>query len=131
MEDTQRSQPISPYNQEIAERAVLNSGKFYNPDGEGPPILRGHSSLVWIKELARDEPEMVFTSLAHRIDFSLLKQSFRQVRRSKSCGVDKMTAKKYALNLDMNLHGGDDRGRCCFIDLRFYVILVEEWIVGK
>lgn len=104
MEDTQRSQPISPYNQEIAERAVLNSGKFYNPDGEGPPILRGHSSLVWIKELARDEPEMVFTSLAHRIDFSLLKQSFRQVRRSKSCGVDKMTAKKYALNLDMNIH---------------------------
>ena len=34
----------------------------------------------------------------------LLKKSFRQVRKSKSAGVDKITAKEYAKNLDENLY---------------------------
>ena len=105
MEDTQRSQPISPENQRIAEHAVLNTGRMFNvPEDDGPPVLVGQSSLERIKVLARNEPELVFTTLAHRIDFHLLKQSFRQVRKSKSCGVDKMTAKEYAKHLDINLY---------------------------
>jgi len=39
-----------------------------------------------------------------RIDFYLLKESFRQVRKSKSAGVDKITAKEYAKDLDENLY---------------------------
>jgi len=46
----------------------------------------------------------VFTSVAHRIDLYLLKKSFRQVRKSKSAGVDKITAKEYAKDLDENLY---------------------------
>jgi hypothetical protein len=59
-----------------------------------PPVLIGQSSLARIRELAVREPEMVFTSLVHRIDLSLLKQCFRQVRKSKSCGVDKGDGKE-------------------------------------
>ena len=55
MEDTQRSQPISPENQRSAEHAVLNSGEMV-PDqtDDVPPVLTGQSSLKWIRVLARD-----------------------------------------------------------------------------
>ena len=112
MEDTQRSQPISAQCQEIAEQAVHGSEKERSDLGEagGPPILIGESSLQRIKELAR-MPEKVFTSLAHRIDLYLLRKSFRQVRKSKSAGVDKVTAKNYAKNLDENLYNLHQRLR--------------------
>jgi group II intron reverse transcriptase/maturase len=76
----------------------------------GPPVLIGESSLQRIKELAR-APGRVFTSLAHRIDLFLLKKSFRQVRGSNSAGVDKVTAKEYAKNLEMNLYNLHQRLR--------------------
>ncbi len=57
------------------------------------------------------EPEMVFTSLAHRIDLDLLKQCFRQIRKSESAGVDKVTAKEYAKNLEENLYNLHQRLR--------------------
>ena len=78
--------------------------------GGGPPILIGESSLGRIKELAR-VPGMVFTSLAHRIDLYLLKKSFRKVRRSKSAGVDRVTAKEYAKSLEVNLYNLHQRLR--------------------
>ncbi len=105
MGDTQSSQAISPNNQGIAEHAVLDDKRLpLDSKGEKPPILVGQTSLEWIKVLARDDPGVAFTSLAHRINFHLLKQSFKQVRRSKSCGVDKVTAKEYAKDLDTNLY---------------------------
>ena len=64
----------------------------------------GESSLARVKMLAEREPNLVFISLAHRIDLYLLKKSFRQVRKSKSAGVDKITAKQYAKDLDENLY---------------------------
>ena len=54
--------------------------------------------------LAESDPNLVFTSVAHRIDLYLLKKSFRQVRKSRSAGVDKITAKQFAKNLDENLY---------------------------
>ncbi len=105
MGDTQRSQTISPNNQRIAEHAVLNDKRMpIDSESDKPPILVGQTSLEWIKVLARDDPVVAFTSLAHRINFHLLKQSFKQVRRSKSCGVDKVTATEYAKGLDTNLY---------------------------
>jgi retron-type reverse transcriptase len=53
---------------------------------------------------AEADPSMVFTSLAHRIDLSWLRKSFRQLRKNESTGVDKLTAKQYAKNLDENLY---------------------------
>jgi len=69
------------------------------------------SSLGSIRMLAESDPELVFTSLAHRVDLDLLKKSFRQVRRSKSAGVDKITAKEYAEDLDENLYNLHQRLR--------------------
>ena len=105
MGDTQKSQTISTGNQWIAKKAACKSGWGFNDQAWGePPLLVSESSLVRIKMLAKSDPEMVFISLAHRIDLYLLKKSFRQVRRSKAAGVDKITAKEYARNLDENIY---------------------------
>ena len=112
MEDTQRSQPISTENQEIAMQVVCDSET--NPAGqekEGPPLLVGESSFTRLTVMARANPEMVFTSLAHRIDLSLLKKSFKQLRKNESTGVDKITAKQYAADLDENLYNLYERLR--------------------
>ncbi len=105
MGDTQRSPTISTENQGIAARVAGDSGQgSVGPPGDGPPLLEGESSLERIRMLAEGEPDLVFTSVVDRIDVYLLKKSFRQVRKSKSAGVDKITAKQYAKNLDENLY---------------------------
>ncbi len=113
MEDTQRSQPISTESQGIAEWAACTSSQDAGgpESGEGLPLLVEESSLERIRGLAMRQPDLVFTSVAHRIDLHLLKKSFRQVRRSKAAGVDKVTAKEYAENLDGNLYNLNQRLR--------------------
>ncbi len=68
-----------------------------------PPLLVRESSLVKIKLAAEREPGLVFTSIAHRIDLHLLKRSYKEIKKGKSAGVDKITAKAYDENLDKNL----------------------------
>ncbi len=101
MGDTQRSQTISTENRKIAKKAACS----FNPFGNGElPILIGESSLTGIRLLADSDPDLVFSSVAHRIDFDLLKKSFKNIRKSKASGVDEMTAKEYAKDLDRNLY---------------------------
>ena len=105
MGDTQRSPTISTETQGIAAKVAGDSGQgFKDPPGEGRPLFEGESSLVRIRMLAESEPDLVFTSVVDRIDLYLLKKSFRQVRKKKSAGVDKITAKQYAKDLDENLY---------------------------
>ena len=105
MGDTQRSPTISTENQGIAAKVAGDSGHgLADPPGDGPQLFEGESSLVRIRMLAESEPDLVFTSVVDRIDLYLLKKSFRQVRKSKSAGVDKITAKEYAKNLADNLY---------------------------
>ena len=105
MGDTQKSPTISTTTQGIAARVAGDAGQgLEDPKGDGAPLLVGESSLARIRMLAESEPNLVFTSVAHRIDLYLLKKSFRQVCKSKSAGVDKITAKQYAKNLDENLY---------------------------
>lgn len=105
MGDTQKSQTISSENQSIASQFARNSEGYSDDRVKGqPPILVGESSLVRIKMLAEANPNLVFNSLAHRIDLSLLRKSFHQLRKNESAGVDKITAKEYAGNLDQNLY---------------------------
>jgi group II intron reverse transcriptase/maturase len=62
------------------------------------------TKLERIAELARDNPDMVFTSLAHLMrDRDFLQIAFRQVNKKGSPGIDGITAKAYAENLDQNL----------------------------
>ena len=69
-----------------------------------PPFLISESSLVQVHMAAEADPELVFTSLAHRIDVFLLKQSFKRLSKGSSPGIDQITAKQYAENLMANLH---------------------------
>ena len=113
MGDTRRSQTISTENRILVEQTTRKSNKVepnFGEDGK-PPILVGEVSLINIVMLAKQNPEMTFTSLAHRIDLSLLKEAFRRINKSGAAGVDKVTAADYAANIDQNLYNLHQRLR--------------------
>ena len=60
---------------------------------------------------AIDHPERVFTTLAHLIDVELLREAYRLTRKSGAPGVDGVTAREYAENLDDNLRALHQRLR--------------------
>ena len=71
---------------------------------EEMPVLVRESSLQRIRALALGNPDMVFTSVVHKIDLDLLGRSFKAIRKSNAAGVDKKTAIDFAANLDENLY---------------------------
>jgi len=106
MGDTQRSQTISIEIQGDAEQAFRNTEKMSagRTESETPLMLCEENSFGRLRTMAENNPDMVFTSLAHRINSGLLRDSFRLVRKSEAAGVDGMTAKEYAENPDENLY---------------------------
>ncbi len=56
-----------------------------------------------IAEQAIEYPEMVFTTLAHRIDVEWLREAYRQTNKSSAAGIDGITAATYGANLEENL----------------------------
>ena len=106
MGDTLRSQTISTENRIIVEQATHKPNRVEpEPEEDGkPPILVGEVSLIKIVMLAKQNPEMTFTSLAHRIDLSLLSEAFRRIKKGGAAGVDKVTAADYVTDLDQNLY---------------------------
>jgi len=64
-----------------------------------------------IAELAREAPEMLFTSLSHHIDIAWLKEAYRRTRKDGATGVDRQTAQQYAENLEKNLGSLLDRAK--------------------
>jgi RNA-directed DNA polymerase len=112
MGDTQKSQTISTDNQGIAKQVALDNRSYSEGRvNDSSIVFEVESSLVRIAMLAKSDPEQVFTSLAHRIDISLLRKSFRRLRRNESTGVDRITAKEYAENLKENLYNLHERLR--------------------
>jgi len=111
MEDTQRSQPVSTNNQEIAMQTVQETEELFlkSTNGGHSMILAGEPSFVGIRLLAEANPGMIFTSLAHRINLGMLRFAFKQIRKSDAAGVDEVTAKEYAENLDENLYNLRER----------------------
>ncbi len=74
------------------------------------PSLETTSTKVQrIAELARQAPEMAFTSLAHHVDIEFLREAFRRTRKDGAVGVDGQTAGDYAANLEANLRSLLDR----------------------
>ncbi len=67
--------------------------------------------LQKIAEQAKRYPEMVFNNVFHLIDREFLLEAYRQTRKSSAPGVDKVTAKQYADNLDDNLRDLHERLR--------------------
>jgi RNA-directed DNA polymerase len=67
--------------------------------------------LQWIAEQAKARPELVFTTLAHLIDGEMLREAYKRTRKDSSPGVDGVTAKEYAVNLEANLSNLHERLR--------------------
>ena len=61
------------------------------------------TKLQRIASQAADYPQLVFTTLAHLIDVEFLREAFRRIRKSSSPGLDKVTARQYAEDLEENL----------------------------
>jgi len=67
----------------------------------GPQTIS--TRLQGIAEQAVRYPDMVFNNLYHKIDVDLLRVAYRQTRKDAAPGIDKVTAKEYAENLEGNL----------------------------
>jgi RNA-directed DNA polymerase len=70
----------------------------------GSPNLGSISTrLRRIAQLAREDPERSFKSLAHYIDEHWLQEAYSRTRKDGAVGVDGTTAKQYAEQLGENL----------------------------
>jgi len=61
------------------------------------------TSLQRIATLAREAPQLAFTTLAHHIDIGFLREAYRRTRKDGAVGVDGQTAQAYAEDLERNL----------------------------
>lgn len=61
------------------------------------------TKLQRIAELARRVPGAALTTLSHHIDLELLREAYRLTRKDGATGVDRVTAKEYAGQLDEHL----------------------------
>jgi RNA-directed DNA polymerase len=64
-----------------------------------------------IAELAKQSPEMAFTSLAYFMDIDWLFEAYRRTRKDKAAGVDGVTAAEYEQDLEGNLQRLLDRAK--------------------
>src|SRR5215467_8566339 len=64
-----------------------------------------------IAELARQSPEMGFTSLAYFIDIDWMREAFRRTRKDGAVGVDGQSGADYAADLESNLRSLLDRAK--------------------
>lgn len=64
-----------------------------------------------IAELARQSPQMGFTSLNHLLDLSLLHEAYQRTRKDGATGVDGQTASDYEKDLGRNLQSLLDRAK--------------------
>jgi hypothetical protein len=56
-----------------------------------------------IATLAKQSPQMAFTSLAYLMDIDWLKEAYRRTRKDGAVGVDGVTAAEYEQDLEGNL----------------------------
>jgi len=64
-----------------------------------------------IAELAKENPQRAFTSLAYFIDLDWLREAYRRTRKDGATGVDRQSAEDYAQKLDENLRDLLDRAK--------------------
>jgi RNA-directed DNA polymerase len=69
-------------------------------DSERPSIS---TKLQRIAKVAREKPQLTFTSLAHHIDLDWLMEAYKRTRKDGATGVDDQTAADYAEDLEGNL----------------------------
>ena len=64
-----------------------------------------------VATLAKQSPQMGFTSLAYLMDIDWLHEAFRRTRKDGATGVDGVTAAAYEVNLEGNLQALLDRAK--------------------
>ena len=64
-----------------------------------------------IAALAKQSPEMAFTSLAYLMDIDWLREAYRRTRKDGAAGVDGVTAEEYEQDLEANLQSLLDRAK--------------------
>jgi RNA-directed DNA polymerase len=64
-----------------------------------------------IADLARQSPEMGFTSLAYFIDIDWMHEAYRRTRKDGAVGVDGQSGEDYAVDLEGNLRSLLDRAK--------------------
>jgi group II intron reverse transcriptase/maturase len=64
-----------------------------------------------IAELAKEKPEMAFTSLAHLMDIDWMHEALAKTRKDGAAGVDGQTAQEYQANQGDNLRSLLERAR--------------------
>jgi group II intron reverse transcriptase/maturase len=70
----------------------------------GTPISEDISTrLQRIAQLAKEDAQRAFLSLAHHIDIDFLREAYRRTRKDGAAGVDGQTAAEYEENLEANL----------------------------
>lgn len=69
------------------------------------------TKLERIAKLAKEAPQMAFTTLAHHIDVDWLREAYRRTRKDGATGVDGQTAEEYAEKLEDNLRSLLDRAK--------------------
>lgn len=62
------------------------------------------TKITRIKEIAKEKPQEIFTSIYHLINYELLKECFDELDGNKATGLDKITKDRYLMNLDENLN---------------------------
>jgi len=93
--------------------------------GDTPGSQTISTKLQRIAEQAACYPGMVFDNLYHLIDEDFLREAYRLTRKDSAPGVDKVTAKQYAADLEANLRDLHERLR----DNRYVAPPVERvWI---
>ena len=74
---------------------------------------RRSSGLAGVRDAARKDRELKFTSLLHHVNIDLLRHSFYRLKRRAAVGVDEVTWQDYERDLELNLvdlHGRIHRG---------------------
>jgi group II intron reverse transcriptase/maturase len=69
------------------------------------------TKLQRIATLAKEAPDMAFTTLAHHIDLEWLHEAYRRTRKDGAVGVDGQSAQQYAEALEANLQALLDRAK--------------------
>ncbi len=64
-----------------------------------------------IAELAKQAPQMSFTSLHHHMDYAWMMEAYRRTRKDGALGVDGQTAEAYEERLEENLRSLLDRAK--------------------
>jgi group II intron reverse transcriptase/maturase len=76
--------------------------------------LRSQTVSTRLQRIAQQAvryPQRVFTTLAHHIDVEWLREAYRLTPKDRAAGVDGVTAKQYAENLEENLSDLHERLR--------------------